>query len=47
MLEFMAQHQMYIVLGIVLLIWAGIVWYLVRLDMKVAQLEQQMKKDRS
>jgi CcmD family protein len=45
MLEFMGQHQMYIVLAVVLLIWAGIVWYLVRLDKKVTQLENNMKKD--
>lgn len=45
MLEYMSQNQMYIVLGIVLLIWTGIVWFLVRLDKKVTQLEHQMKKD--
>ncbi len=45
MLEFMAQHQMYIVLGIVLLIWAGIVSYLVRLDGRLKRLEQRLKKD--
>ncbi len=45
MLEFMAQHQMYIVLGIVLLIWAGIVSYLVRLDGRLKRLEQRFKKD--
>ncbi len=45
MLDFMAQHQMYIVLGIVLLVWAGIVTYLVRLDGRLKKLEQQWKKD--
>jgi len=45
MLEFMSQHQLYIVLAIVVLIWAGIVWYLVRLDRKVTKLERQLKKD--
>jgi CcmD family protein len=45
MLEFMGQHQMYIVLAVVLLIWAGIVWYLVRLDAKVTKLEKQLRKD--
>jgi CcmD family protein len=45
MLEFMSQNQMYIVLSIVVLIWAGIVWYLVRLDRKVSKLERQLKKD--
>ena len=45
MYDFMAQHQLYIVLGIVLLVWAGIVAYLVRLDGKVKRLEQRLKKD--
>ncbi|MCU0411243.1 MAG: CcmD family protein [Bacteroidetes bacterium] len=45
MLEYMSHHQMYIVLGIVLLIWAGIVVYLVRLDGKITRLEKQLKKD--
>jgi len=45
MLDFMAQHQMYIVLGIVLLTWVGIVTYLIRLDRKLNRLERQLKKD--
>ncbi len=44
MLEFMSSNQMYIVLGIVLLVWFGIVGYLVRLDRKVQRLEDQIKK---
>ena len=44
MLEFMSNNQMYIVLGIVLLVWGGIVGYLVRLDRKVQHLEDQIKK---
>lgn len=44
MLEFMSNNQMYIVLGIVLLVWIGIVGYLVRLDRKVQRLEDQIKK---
>ena len=35
MYEFLNQNQMYIVLVITLLIWSGIVWYLVRIDKKV------------
>jgi CcmD family protein len=45
MLEFMSQNQMYIVLAIVLLVWIGIVAYLLRLDRKVKDLEQAMKKE--
>ncbi|MCU0452280.1 MAG: CcmD family protein [Bacteroidetes bacterium] len=40
MLEFLAEHQMYIVLGIVLITWAGIVWYLFRLDGRMKRLEE-------
>ena len=45
MMEFLSQNQMYIVLVIVLLIWAGIVWYLLRVDRRITQLEKLSKKD--
>ena len=45
MYEFLNQNQLYIVLCITLLIWLGIVWYLIRLDKKIGQLEKQLKKD--
>ncbi len=45
MYEFLNQNQMFIVLVVTLLIWTGIVWYLVRLDIKVGQLEKRLKKD--
>jgi len=45
MIEFMTENQMYIVLSIVLLVWIGIVVYLVRLDRKVSRLEETMKKE--
>jgi CcmD family protein len=45
MLDFMTENQMYIVLSIVLLVWAGIVFYLVRLDRKVSRLEESLKKE--
>lgn len=44
MLEFMSANQMYIVLGVVMLVWAGIILYLIRLDRKVQRLEDQFKK---
>jgi CcmD family protein len=47
MLEFLNQNQMYIVLVITLLIWTGIIWYLLRLDKKIARLEKKLKKDES
>ena len=45
MMDFLTQNQMYIVLVIVLLIWAGIVWYLLRVDRRITQLEKLSKKD--
>jgi CcmD family protein len=45
MYEFLNQNQLYIVLCITMLIWLGIVWYLIRLDKKIGQLEKQLKKD--
>lgn len=45
MLEFLSQNQMFIVLVIVLLIWGGIVWYLLRLEKKLRQLEDHLKKE--
>jgi CcmD family protein len=45
MYEFLNQNQMYIVLVITMLIWIGILWYLVRLDKKVGQIEKRLKKD--
>lgn len=44
MMEFMSQNQMYIVMTIVLIIWAGIVWYLLRIDKRIKQLEDYSKK---
>jgi CcmD family protein len=45
MYEFLSQNQMYIVLIITLLIWSGIVWYLLRIDKKIRQIEKRLKKD--
>lgn len=45
MYEFLVQNQQYIVLLVTLLVWIGIVWYLVRLDNKVDKLEKRIKKD--
>ena len=44
MLEFFQQNQMYVVLIVVLMIWAGILAYLWRIDRKVEKIENQMKK---
>lgn len=45
MLDFLATNQMYIVLSIVLLVWAGIILYLFKLDRKLKVLEQRLTKD--
>jgi CcmD family protein len=44
-MEFFSQNQLFIVMTIVLIIWAGIVWYLMRIDNRIKQLEHQFKKD--
>ena len=44
MMDFLSQNQMYIVMTIILIIWAGIVWYLVRIDKRIKQLEDHSKK---
>ena len=44
MMDFFSANQLYIVMGIVLLIWVGIVGYLMRLEKKVNQLEKTMKR---
>jgi CcmD family protein len=41
---FFQQNQMYVVLTVVLMIWAGILVYLWRIDRKVHKIENQMKK---
>ena len=42
--SFFQQNQMYVVLTVVLMIWAGILAYLWRIDRKVDKIENQMKK---
>ena len=43
-MEFFAQHQLYIVLSIVLIIWFGFLFTLFRLDRRIAKLEEVLKK---
>ena len=43
-MDFLADHQLYIVMSIVLIIWFGLVVYLVRLDRKITKLEESVKK---
>ena len=44
MYEFLSANSLYIVLLIVLICWAGIFFYLVRLDKKIAVLEKNMNR---
>lgn len=39
--DFFAENALYVVLIIVLTIWIGIAWYLLRLDKRVSTLEKQ------
>jgi CcmD family protein len=43
MYEFLADHALYTVLLIVLICWAGIFFYLWRLDRKVSRLEKEIR----
>ncbi len=42
-MEFLQEHSIYVVLVIVLMIWAGIAIYLARLDSKVNKLEKNFR----
>ena len=44
MYDFLMQNALYIVLVIVLICWAGIFFYLVRLDRRLTALEQRRTK---
>ena len=41
-MEFFAEHSLYVVLLIALVVWGGIYAYLVRVDGKVKKLEDQL-----
>lgn len=43
MIALLTEQPMYVVLVTALMIWAGIAWYLTRLDRKVSDLEQRVK----
>ena len=43
-MEFLQTNQLYIVLGIVLLIWFGIIGYLVRLEKRIQEIEKTSKR---
>jgi CcmD family protein len=40
MYEFLEQHSVYVVLIVVLMIWAGLFFYLYRIDQRVRKLEK-------
>jgi len=42
--EFLNQNALYVVLIIALIIWFGFLFYLFRIDRKVKQLEETLKK---
>lgn len=44
MYEFLTQNQFYIVLIITLLIWLGIIGYLIRLDTRITKAEEKLKQ---
>lgn len=44
MIAFLQANPMYVVLVTALLIWAGIAWYLSRLDRRLAKLEASVDR---
>ncbi len=44
MQEFLSQNSLFIVLIVVLVVWAGVFGYLYRVDKKVRNLENQLNK---
>jgi CcmD family protein len=44
--DFLAQHQLYIVLIIAVGIWLGLYIYLFRLDGRLKKLERELHKER-
>lgn len=42
-MEFLAKNSLYVVLICVLVIWAGIAWYIQRVDRKVTELEKKIQ----
>ena len=38
--EFLADNALYVVMIVVLVIWIGIAWYMVRLDKRVSDVEK-------
>lgn len=44
MYDFFAENSLYVVLFVVLTIWAGIAYMLVRLEKKVAKLEREQSE---
>ena len=45
--DFMRETgKIYVVVGVIVLIFLGIVWYLLRLDRKLTKIEQQLNDDK-
>ena len=44
MQEFFAQNALYVVLFVVLVIWAGILFYLYRIENRMKKLEERVGK---
>ncbi len=38
--EFLADNALYVVMIVVLVIWIGIAWYMIRLDKRVSDVEK-------
>ena len=43
-MDFLQQYPMYVVLVTALMIWAGLAWYINRIDTKVRDLERRFER---
>jgi CcmD family protein len=43
-IDFLSQNSLYVVLAVVLAIWFGILFYLFRIEKRVARLEKELPK---
>ncbi|MFP4542736.1 MAG: CcmD family protein [Bacteroidota bacterium] len=44
--QYLTDNSIYVVLGIVLLIWAGIIMYLFSVDRKVKKFEKELEENK-
>jgi CcmD family protein len=46
MQQFLEQNSLFVVLAIVLVIWAGIIFYVMTVDKKIKKVEKEFKENK-